>query len=338
MNPDLAGKIVLVTGASGGIGSAIARAFAAEGAKLALHYHRHRAAVGALQRELQSSPRDGAHDALHTAGGGRTRLSSTRRSRAGKAATVRVAQSCGALRTDAPHPEDVVHPTVSAVQPVEAFALKADLTNEAEVKRLFAQALKRFGRIDTLIANAGWWEKKEVPLHQMSFPQWQRTIEEVLTTCFLSLREFLRIARRQKRGNALLIASTAAVFGEAGHADYAAGKAAIAYGLTRSLKNEISRLAPHTRNYCGGRINCICPGWTVVPRNAAKLAERATVCRVTSTMALPQLARPEDIAQAAVFLSSDTLARHITGQTLVIAGGMEGRVLWQPGEIDPGIA
>ena len=206
MNPDLAGKVVLVTGASGGIGSAIARAFAAEGAKLALHYHRHRAAVGALQRELQSSPRDGAHDA--------------------------------------PHPEDVVHPTVSAVQPVEAFALKADLTNEAEVKRFFAQALKRFGRIDTLIANAGWWEKKEVPLHQMSFPQWQRTIEEVLTTCFLSLREFLRIARRQKRGNALLIASTAAVFGEAGHADYAAGKAAIAYGLTRSLKNEISRLAP----------------------------------------------------------------------------------------------
>ena len=300
MNPDLAGKVVLVTGASGGIGSAIARAFAAEGAKLALHYHRNRAAVGALQRELQSSPRDGAHDA--------------------------------------PHPEDVVHPTVSAVQPVEAFALKADLTNEAEVKRLFAQALKRFGRIDTLIANAGWWEKKEVPLHQMSFPQWQRTIEEVLTTCFLSLREFLRIARRQKRGNALLIASTAAVFGEAGHADYAAGKAAIAYGLTRSLKNEISRLAPHTRNYCGGRINCICPGWTVVPRNAAKLAERATVRKVTSTMALPQLARPEDVAHAAAFLSSDTLARHITGQTLVIAGGMEGRVLWQPGEIDPGIA
>jgi 3-oxoacyl-[acyl-carrier protein] reductase len=57
--------------------------------------------------------------------------------------------------------------------------------------------------------------------------------------------------------------------------------------------------------------------------------------KVTATMALPQIARPEDIANAVVFLSSDTLARHITGQTLVVAGGMEGRLLWQPPEIDP---
>ncbi len=48
--------------------------------------------------------------------------------------------------------------------------------------------------------------------------------------------------------------------------------------------------------------------------------------------------RPEDIANAVVFLSSDQLAGHITGQTLVIAGGMEGRTLWQAGEIDPMIA
>ena len=137
------------------------------------------------------------------------------------------------------------------------------------------------------------------------------------------------------RPPALLIASTAAVFGEAGHADYAAAKAAMAFGLTRSLKNELSRLASHTRDYCGGRINCVCPGWTVVPRNAAKLGDAKTIRKVTATMALPQLARPEDIAHAAVFLSCDGLARHITGQTLVIAGGMEGRLLWQPEEINP---
>ena len=55
-------------------------------------------------------------------------------------------------------------------------------------------------------------------------------------------------------------------------------------------------------------------------------------------MALPQLARPADIANAAVYLASDTLARHITGQNIVIAGGMEGRWLWSPEEVDSRIA
>jgi len=54
-------------------------------------------------------------------------------------------------------------------------------------------------------------------------------------------------------------------------------------------------------------------------------------------MALPQIGRPDDVANAVVFLSSDTLARHLTGQTLMISGGMAGRALWQNNEIDPSI-
>jgi 3-oxoacyl-[acyl-carrier protein] reductase len=172
----------------------------------------------------------------------------------------------------------------------------------------------------------------------MSLDQWKQTLVGVLTTTFLTVREFLRIVAKQKQGNAVLISSTAGIFGEAGHADYASGKSAIAYGLTRSLKNEIARIAPHTRKYCGGRLNCICPGWTIVPRNKAKLGDTKMIKRVTATMSLPQIARPDDIAHAAVFLSSDTLARHITGQTLAIAGGMEGRLLWQSDELNPSIA
>jgi 3-oxoacyl-[acyl-carrier protein] reductase len=287
MNADLAGKVVVVTGASGGIGSAIARKFAGEGARLVLHYHRSRAEALALQAELsQAQP-------------------------------------------------FVAYATKGCSWPV---VVEANLTREADVKKLFADAVKRFGRVDTLVANAGSWETRDVPLHEMPLKQWRATFDGVLTSTFLCLREFLRIAAKQKHGNAVLIASTAAVFGEAGHADYAAAKSAVAFGLTRSLKNELSRLAPHTRDYCGGRINCVCPGWTVVPRNAAKLGDARTVRKVTATMALPQIARPEDIANAVVFLSSDTLARHITGQTLVIAGGMEGRLLWQPEEIDPSSA
>ena len=272
MNTDLAGKVVVITGASGGIGSAIAKKFAEEGARLVLHCNRNRDGARKLQRKLVT---------------------------------------------------------------VESIVVAADLKKESQVKNLFARALIQFGRVDTLVANAGSWETRYVPLHRMQLKQWRTTLDGVLTSAFFCLREFFRLVAKQKHGNAVLIGSTAAVFGEAGHADYAAAKSAIAFGLTRSLKNELSRLAPHTRDYCGGRINCVCPGWTVVPRNAAKLANAKTVRKVTATMALPQIARPDDIANAVVYLSSDKLARHITGQTLVIAGGMEGRLLWRPEEIEP---
>ncbi len=274
METELAGKVVIVTGASGGIGSAIARRFAGEGAKLVLHYRRSRAQAGELQHDLADA---------------------------------------------------------------DVLVAGADLTREADARRLLNMAVKRFGRVDTLIANAGSWEARDIPLPQMSLRQWHATLEAVLTSTFLSVREFFKCVARQRRGNAVLIASTAAVFGEAGHADYASAKAAMAYGLTRTLKNEIARLAPHTKDYCGGRVNCICPGWTLIPRTAAKLKNAATVRKITATMALPQVARPDDIANLAVYLASDKLARHITGQTILAAGGMEGRWLWQPGEVNPDI-
>ena len=274
MDAELRQRVVVITGASGGIGSGIARAFAAEGARICLHYRTGRGRAMEVQRSL------------------------------GK---------------------------------VESMIVGADLASEAGARRLFAPVMKRFGRVDTLVANAGSWETRDVPLHRMALALWQHTLDSILTSAFLSVREFLRLVAKQRRGNIVLIGSTAAVFGEAGHADYAAGKAAVAYGLTRSLKNELARLAPHRPDYCGGRINCISPGWTRVRRTAAKLRDPDTVRKVTATMALPQIGRPEDIAHAAVFLASDTLARHVTGQNLVIAGGMEGRCLWQPDEIDPAV-
>lgn len=265
METGLTGKVVLITGASGGIGSAIATQFASEGAKIVLHYRRSRSQVQALQRSLNAA---------------------------------------------------------------ESIVLRADLTKEPEVRRLFSDALTHFKRIDTIVANAGSWEPLDMPLHQMTLRQWHHTFDNVLTSTFLPLREFLRIVAKQKRGNALLIASTSGVFGEAGHADYSSAKAAMAFGLTRTLKNEIVKLAPTTPDYCGGRVNCICPGWTMVPRTSEKLKDVKAIRRVTATMALRKVGQPKDVAGAAVFLSSDTLAGHITGQTVVIAGGMEGRLLW----------
>jgi 3-oxoacyl-[acyl-carrier protein] reductase len=275
MNTDLAGKVVLITGASGGLGSAMARSFAAEGARLVLHYHARRAEAERLAGELGA---------------------------------------------------------------VESLVAGADLRDETQVRALFAEAGRRFGRVDTLVANAGVWCKQIVPIADMSLDQWQETMAADLTSVFLCCREFLQLARIQQQGNIVVIASTAGVFGEPGHGDYAAAKSALAYGFTRTLKNEIARLAPHTASYCGGRINCVSPGWTVSPLSEKHLQDHEFVRRVTATMALPQIARADDIANAVVYLASDKLARHITGQNLVIAGGMEGRQLWRPEEIDPTIA
>ena len=273
MDTDLRDKVILITGASGGIGSATARAFAAEGAKLVLHYHQQRAKAEALS---------------------------------------------------------------AALAPAETLLVGANLRNEAEVATLFAAAVGKFGRVDSLVANAGVWPPEHVLLADLTLDRWQATLDTDLTSVFLCCREFLRYARPRGRGNITLIGSTAGVFGEAGHADYSAAKSAIAYGLTRTLKNELSRLLPHTADYCGGRVNCVCPGWVLTRMSSGALNDGGKVQRVLATMALPQLARPEDIANTVVFLSSDKLARHMTGQTVVVAGGMEGRWLWLPEEINPG--
>ncbi len=273
MDTDLKDHVILITGASGGIGAATARALAAEGAKLVLHCRQNHAAAEKLRIELA----------------------------------------------------------------VESLVVRADLRSEPEVRALFAQARQHFGRIDTLVANAGVWPPEPVPLCDLTLARWRETLDTDLTSVFLCCREFLQLVRQQRRGNLVLIGSTAGVFGEAGHADYAAAKAALAYGLTRTLKNEISRLAPHTADYCGGRVNCVCPGWVTTRMSAGALDADQKIKRAVATMALPQLARAEDIAHAIVFLASDQLARHLTGQTLVIAGGMEGRWLWQPEEINPAI-
>jgi 3-oxoacyl-[acyl-carrier protein] reductase len=257
MDTGLSDKRVLVTGASGGIGAACARAFAAEGARLVLHYHQGRERAGA------------------------------------------VGAACGD----------------------SAVLAAADLTREDGADRLFAAAREAFGGLDACVAVAGVWPEEDVPLWRLSLDRWQRTLAANLTATFLTARGFLREVERSGRGNLVLVGSTAGLFGEAGHADYASAKSAIVRGLLLSLKNEIVRIAPL------GRVNAVCPGWTVSPMTRSTLDEPGLVDRVTRTMALQKVAEPEDVARQIVVLASDELSGHVTGQVVMVAGGMEGRVL-----------
>jgi 3-oxoacyl-[acyl-carrier protein] reductase len=209
--------------------------------------------------------------------------------------------------------------------------LGADLTLEAEVERLFAEIETGLGPVELLIANAGRWPSDDVPLGGMTLKQWNDTLAANLTSVFLCAREFFRGIARHGIVDpaAVLIGSTAGVFGEAGHADYAAAKAALSYGLARTLKNEICRLAPR------GRVNVVCPGWTITLMTDRFSTDPKRVQRVLQTIPMRNIGRPEDVARAVLFLASPELSGHITGQILMVAGGMEGRVLYNLDEIDP---
>jgi 3-oxoacyl-[acyl-carrier protein] reductase len=218
--------------------------------------------------------------------------------------------------------EIVVHYNTSREQAEElaaevgGVAVQADLTDEAQVDALFASA----GDLDVCAAVAGHWPRDDEPLWQLPLARWRATLDTNLTATFLTARGFLRGVERTGRGNLVLVGSTAGRFGEAGHADYAAAKAALQGGLLLSLKNEIVRIAP------AGRVNAVAPGWTYSPMTRGEL-DPAFVERLSRTMALRKVAVAEDIARAVVVLASDELSGHITGELVTVAGGMEGRTV-----------
>ncbi len=243
MDSGLAGKRVLVTGASGGIGSACVRSFLAEGARVVGHYH--------LGRER--------------------------------------AEGLGA---------DAI--------------VQADLTREDHVDAMFEQA----GPVEICAAVAGVWPREDVPVRDLPLERWERTLRENLTATFLTARGFLARGGR----TLVLVGSTAGVFGEAGHADYAAAKSAIVHGLLLSLKNEVVRDGPLAR------VNAVAPGWTESPMTRGHV-DPERVRRISRTMALRKVAQPEDVASQVVVLASDVLSGHVTGQVITVAGGMEGRTV-----------
>lgn len=268
MDTDLPDKVVLITGASGGLGAEMARAFARERARVVLHYHTRQDAARALADELGTA---------------------------------------------------------------DCVVVGADLTNESEVASLWEEAEAQLGPIEIVVANAGVWVPDDVPIHRMTLQQWNDTVASDLTSAFLCMREFFRGIERHRLVDpaAVLIGSTAAVFGEAGHVDYASAKAGLVYGFLLSLKNEITRLAPR------GRVNAVCPGWTLTPMTEKFAADPDIIRRALQTIPLRKVGQPEDVASAVMFLASNQLAGHISGQMMLVSGGMEGRVLNEPNEIDP---
>jgi len=253
MNSDLEGKVVLVTGGAGGIGSVISKSFAEQGAKVIVHYNNSKENAEKISKEING------------------------------------------------------------------FAVNADLTDSEQTKELFNSIIQREGKIDICIANAGKYPKDYAPLWEIESDRWNNTVSTNLSLTYNTSRYFLKHAAETKKGSLVLIGSTAGLYGEAGHADYAAAKGAITSGLLRTMKNDAALIGN------GVRVNAIAPGWTVSQKKIDEGLDQTRVNRITSTMSLKKLAKPEDVANSAIMLASDSLSGHITGQVIEIAGGMEGR-------------
>jgi NAD(P)-dependent dehydrogenase (short-subunit alcohol dehydrogenase family) len=218
---------------------------------------------------------------------------------------------------------------LKAEYPNSLNIIRVDQTSEEEVRSLFDRAYQEFGRVDVLVANAAISNPEGQSIQDMTLERWDETLRINLTGSFLCAKYFFSNLETHPGDSAslILVGSTAGLFGEAWYVDYSTSKAAM-HGMMMSLKNEIVHLAPK------GRVNLVNPGWTMTPMAEKALSDRDMVKRIHQTIPMRKTAVPEDIAGAILFLASDKLAGHVSGQTITVAGGMEGRVLFTPDEVD----
>ena len=241
----LDGQTALVTGASRGIGRAVALALAAEGAEVVVNYASSPEAAEAVVAEIQAK-------------GG------------------------------------------------SAYALKADVSDEASVDDLIKTVLKRSERIDVLVNNAG--ITRDGLLMRMKTEDWQAVINLNLTGVFLCTRAVARPMLKQRSGRIINISSVVGLMGNAGQANYAAAKAGVV-GLTRSSAKEMASR--------GITVNAVAPGFI-----ATDMTKDLEADAILSAIPLGRFGSPEQVAGAVRFLAADPAAAYITGQVLQVDGGM----------------
>lgn len=248
----LAGKVAIVTGAAMGLGEAIARRFAEEGAAVACV-------------DVKPEPNEAVARAIEAGGG-------------------------------------------------VAVALAGDVGLAADATRLAEDVIRRFGRIDLLVNNAGILPSRETVLDTTE-RDWDETMRVNVKGVFLMSKAVLPAMVRQGSGALVNLSSITGVVGLPVRPAYSASKGAVAI-LTRQMAVDFGR---H-----GIRVNALCPSFVITSINRALFdrmrAEGAPWERLLEQHPLRCLGEPRDVANAALFLASDE-ARWITGVTLPVDGG-----------------
>ena|SRR5690554_6868923 len=254
----LSGKTALVTGASKGIGRAIAIKLAMEGANVAFTYLSSAEKAQTLEEELLA-------------------LSRT---------------------------EEGTDP--ATVTTVKGF--KSDASDFNAAQELISQVVNEFGSLDILVNNAG--ITRDNLLMRMSEEHWDEVINTNLKSCFNTVKAATRTMMKQKSGSIINITSVVGIKGNAGQANYAASKAGI-IGFTKSVALELG-----SRNI---RCNAVAPGF--IETEMTGILDEKTVQSWRDAIPLKRGGRPEDVANACVFLASD-MSAYISGQVLQVDGAM----------------
>jgi NAD(P)-dependent dehydrogenase (short-subunit alcohol dehydrogenase family) len=189
-----------------------------------------------------------------------------------------------------------------------ALARATDVTDPAAVEAMVRAALDAFGRLDCAVNNAG-VTNAPASLHEVAFAEWERTIAINLTGVFLCLQQELRVMRAQQGGSIVNVASGAGVLGTPALAPYTASKHGV-LGLTKTAALENAR--------AGIRVNAICPGSTDTPLLGAFMSSSEAARKmILASAPSGRLGRPEEVAEAAVWLCSDR-ASYVSGESLFV--------------------
>lgn len=199
-----------------------------------------------------------------------------------------------------------ISPFLSEGQQLEFFIV--DVSQTKAVDEGIKQVFEKFGQIDVLVNNAG--ITRDGLLMKMSEEEWDAVLATNLKSLFNTCHAVIRTMMKARSGRIINISSVVGISGNAGQTNYAASKAGV-IGFTKSLAKEAG-----SRNIL---VNCIAPGF--IPTDMTDALSDAQKQELNKQISLQRLGKPEDIAHAALFLASP-LADYITGQVLVVDGGM----------------
>lgn len=191
---------------------------------------------------------------------------------------------------------------------VKAVAIQADVSQEADCKRLLAEAKAALGPITILVNNAG--QTKDGLAMRMSLEQWNSIIATNLTGTFLMCRAILPDLLKARAGRIINLTSVAGLYGNAGQANYAASKAGV-IGLTQTLAKEVGSR--------GITVNAVAPGFIETDMTSVLSDEIKEGAK--KQISLGRFGKAEEIAGVVSFLASEAAA-YITGQVVEVSGGL----------------